>query len=165
MVHHGGEGLAEFMCWQPFTPMAELQRQKVIQKRSMGISMGLSWPTTQLNATDSQYRRTHLVTGDGQPRLLLSQWVAPHKLTVGPIAEDNTHTTHWAWERWAGAYKESVPLWANAFDVGRYSAGYQKRNLNTHPAKELVPFQKGFDVVCFMSTKRCLQVPAMVWIG
>lgn len=29
-----------------------------------------------------------------QPRLMLSQRIAVHKLTMGPMAEDNIHTIH-----------------------------------------------------------------------
>lgn len=49
------------------------------------------------------------------------------------IAKTNTHTTHWTWGGWTGAYIEFSPPSSSVFYRGTYSDGYQKRNINTHP--------------------------------
>jgi hypothetical protein len=54
------------------------------------------------------------------------------------IAEDNTQATNWTWRGWANAYLKSLPLCHNIFDMRRYSAGYQKWNINIKPAVNIL---------------------------
>lgn len=65
-------------------------------------------------------------------KLLSTNW------QQGPVPEDYTHTTHWTWRDGAGTYIESSPLCSCFFGIGRYSAGYQKKNVYTNATKPLI---------------------------
>ena len=53
-------------------------------------------------------------------------------------AEDRTYTTHWTWRCGAGAYTEPLPPYSTAPDIERHYTGYQKRQVNTSPATNLI---------------------------
>lgn len=49
-------------------------------------------------------------------------------------------TTLWIWRSWAGSYMEPSSFISSIFGPGRYSAGYQKRNINTNPITKTLTY-------------------------
>ena len=50
-----------------------------------------------------------------------------------PIAEYNTHTSHWIYRSWGGICIEPSPWHATDFGTGRFSVHYQMRSVNINP--------------------------------
>lgn len=64
----------------------------------------------------------------------------------GPIAEDNTYSSHWTWRRRASAFIETSPLWTSVHGTGKYSACYP-RGKSKHQ-RSYKPFSLQWRPVC-----------------
>jgi hypothetical protein len=83
-----------------------------------------------------------------QPRLLLGQKVALHKLTVGLCYQGQ----QWTWKSWVDVWMETSLSCSNLLGAGRYSSGYRKRNVDTNPATKRLTY----NLLCLQTYARAM---------
>ena len=64
------------------------------------------------------------------------------------IVVDSTQTTHRTWKGKADTYIEPSSLYSSVFGMGRYSAGYQKRNIHTNLAIKPLLYNLSCQQIC-----------------